>query len=408
MVVNIENGGSGYSKPPFVSIIDPCDNGRGASGYAVIDYETGQVIDIPIITHGNGYPNAPTGRDEFGNSVDSTSPGVGTPGGITPGTPGGGTPGTPGTPGGGTPGTPGDGIPGTPGTPGGGTPGGITPGGGTPGTPGDYRLLSRGVNDYIVCLEGFDIISTGLGYSQLDKMIIHTRSPNLEASVRMTEAGQIISITLAERICGLTDIPTILIESLTGEGAKIKPKFSFIKITDDIEEELPPQTILPIDRTTTSDESIAVLAQRNVVRVIDCVGNTPPVIGYVNGRPYSGPFHVHPSTGVKMVGAFHISGYHDTIYDTAQESLNRTKIIYSISQHIYSYFHTINPRIINSCTISCSETRPKSFSFSLSKSFSFSLSKSFTFTTTLRRRWIWWWILNIKHYDIYPRTYSNR
>ena len=57
---------------------------------------------------------------------------------------------------------------------------------------------------------------------------------------------------------------------------KLKPKFSFIKITDDIEEELPPQTIIPIDRTTASDESIAVLAQRNVVRVIDCVGNTPP------------------------------------------------------------------------------------------------------------------------------------
>jgi hypothetical protein len=326
--INMENGGSGYSKPPFVSIIDPCNNGNYASGYAVIDYETGQVIDIPIINHGNGYPNAPTGRDEFGNSVDSTSPGVGTPGGITPGTPGGITPGTPGgitpgTPGGITPETPGGITPGD-GTPGDGTPGDGTPGDGTPGTPGGITP-GGGVNDYIVCLEGFDIISTGIGYSQLDKMIITPDLPNLEASVRMTEAGQIISITLAERVCGLTDIPTILIESLTGEGAKIKPKFSFIKITDDIEEELPPQTIIPIDRTTASDESIAVLAQRNVVRVIDCVGNTPPIVGYVNGRPYSGPFHVHPSTGVKMVGAFHISGYHDTIYDTAQESLNRTK-----------------------------------------------------------------------------------
>ena len=184
---------------------------------------------------------------------------------------------------------------------------------------------NRGVNDYIVCLEGFDIVSTGLGYSQLDEIIITPDLPNLEASVRMTEAGQIISITLTGKVCGLTDIPTITIDSPTGEGAKIKPKFSFIKITDDIEEELPPQTILSVDRTTTSDESIAVLAQRNVVRVIDCVGNTPPVVGYVNGKPYSGPFHVHPSTGVKMVGAFHISGYHDTIYDTAQESLNRTK-----------------------------------------------------------------------------------
>ena len=64
------------------------------------------------------------------------------------------------------------------------------------------------------------------------------------------------------------------------------------------------------------------------VDIVDCVGKVPVVtkpIGYVNGQPYSGPFHVHPSTGVKMVGAAHIDGYHDTIYDTAQESLNRRR-----------------------------------------------------------------------------------
>ena len=64
------------------------------------------------------------------------------------------------------------------------------------------------------------------------------------------------------------------------------------------------------------------------VDVIDCVGKVPVVnkpIGYVNGQPYSGPFHVHPSTGVKMVGAVHVDGYHDTIYDTVQESLNRRR-----------------------------------------------------------------------------------
>ena len=174
-------------------------------------------------------------------------------------------------------------------------------------------------------MDGFEIISTGLGYSPLDEIIITPDLPNLEAGVRMTEAGQIIEINLREKVCGLTDIPEITINSDTGEGAKIRPKLSFIKITDNIEEELPPQTIFPIDRTTASDASIASLAQRNVVRVIDCVGNTPPVVGYVNGQPYSGPFHVHPSTGVKMVGAVHIKGYHDTIYDTAQESLNRRR-----------------------------------------------------------------------------------
>ena len=275
--INIENGGAGYSRPPFVSIVDACDNGRYASAYAEIDYNPqsstyGQVTNIVMVNRGNGYLNQPNGLDEFDNPVDSTQ-----------------------------------------------DPSIIR----TVPVPGE--LLDSGVNDYVVCLDGFEIISTGIGYSPLDEIIITPDLPNLEAGVRMTEAGQIIEINLRERICGLTDIPEITINSDTGEGAKIRPKLSFIKITDDIEEELPPRTIFPIDRTTASDASIASLAQRNVVRVIDCVGNTPPVIGYVNGQPYSGPFHVHPSTGVKMVGAVHIKGYHDTIYDTAQESLNRRR-----------------------------------------------------------------------------------
>ena len=275
--INIENGGAGYTRPPFVSIVDACDNGNYASAYAEIDYDPqsstyGQVTNIVMVNHGNGYLNEPNGLDEFDNPVDSTQ-----------------------------------------------DPSVI----GTVPVPGE--LLDSGVNDYVVCLDGFEIISTGIGYSPLDEIIITPDLPNLEAGVRMTEAGQIFEINLREKVCGLTDIPEITINSDTGEGAKIKPKFSFIKITDDIEEELPPQTIIAVDRTTASDDSIASLAQRNVVRVIDCVGNTPPVIGYVNGQPYSGPFHVHPSTGVKMVGAVHIKGYHDTIYDTAQESLNRTR-----------------------------------------------------------------------------------
>jgi hypothetical protein len=275
--INIENGGAGYSRPPFVSIVDACDNGNYASAYAEIDYNPqsstyGQVTNIVMVNHGNGYLNEPNGLDEFDNPVDSAqdSSVIGT-------------------------------VP----------------------VPGE--LLDSGVNDYVVCLDGFEIISTGLGYSPLDEIIITPDLPNLEAGVRMTEAGQIFEINLREKVCGLIDIPEITINSDTGEGAKIRPKLSFIKITDDIEEELPPQTIIAVDKTTASDASIASLAQRNVVRVIDCVGNTPPVVGYVNGQPYSGPFHVHPSTGVKMVGAVHISGYHDTIYDTAQDSLNRTR-----------------------------------------------------------------------------------
>ena len=149
--INIENGGAGYSRPPFVSIVDSCDNGRYASAYAEIDYDPqsstyGQVTNIVMVNRGNGYLNQPNGLDEFDNPVDSTQ-----------------------------------------------DPSIIR----TVPVPGE--LLDSGVNDYIVCLDGFEIISTGIGYSPLDEIIITPDLPNLEAGVRMTEAGQIIEINLREK-----------------------------------------------------------------------------------------------------------------------------------------------------------------------------------------------------------------
>ena len=46
-------------------------------------------------------------------------------------------------------------------------------------------------------------------------------------------------------------------------------------------------------------------------------------VGWVNGNPYYGDFHVHPSTGVKMVGPTHTNMPHDTIYNTREESLGQ-------------------------------------------------------------------------------------
>ena len=48
------------------------------------------------------------------------------------------------------------------------------------------------------------------------------------------------------------------------------------------------------------------------------------LVGYVNGQPYYGPFHVHvrdDGSQVRMVGIAHTTTPHDIIYDTAQESL---------------------------------------------------------------------------------------
>ena len=48
------------------------------------------------------------------------------------------------------------------------------------------------------------------------------------------------------------------------------------------------------------------------------------LVGYVNGQAYYGPFHFHPETGLKMVGAQHVSTPHDVIYNTREESLGGT------------------------------------------------------------------------------------
>ena len=48
------------------------------------------------------------------------------------------------------------------------------------------------------------------------------------------------------------------------------------------------------------------------------------VIGFVNGEPYSGPYHVHEKDNgviVKMTGVEHSGVAHNTIYDTVEESL---------------------------------------------------------------------------------------
>ena len=61
--------------------------------------------------------------------------------------------------------------------------------------------------------------------------------------------------------------------------------------------------------------------QTGVITVIDCITPRGNIVGYVNGKEYNGPFHVHPETGQKMVGLAHTTRAHATIYNTPQESL---------------------------------------------------------------------------------------
>ena len=169
MGVDLTFGGSNYSSPPFVSFIDPCENGNYASGYAEINDE-GQVINIVMTNNGSGYLNRPSGLNEFDLPIPPDPSG-------------------------------------------------------------------ESVNDYVTCLTGFDIISTGIGYKPSDIVKITPEIENIEAVVKITSSGQILDIQLTNIVCGLTNIPEIDIESDTGDGVIIRPILDPININDETDDD---------------------------------------------------------------------------------------------------------------------------------------------------------------------------
>ena len=97
------------------------------------------------------------------------------------------------------------------------------------------------------------------------------------------------------------DLPNLNINSDTGVGAILRPIMSKTR------------------------------PQGEVVQVIDCISGRKELIGYVNGVPYYGPFHFHPTKGVKMVGAKHVDYPHEIIYNTMEESLEQPSVVSQVS-----------------------------------------------------------------------------
>ncbi len=184
---NLISGGRGYTRPPFVTVNDSCGNSY-LNGYSNIDDN----------------PDSPT----FGEVTDiifTTTPTVPPSDGSTETDPTGGTTG------------PGNTIDNT---------GGPSPSGGVVDDPNLFG------SDYVVCLEGFRVVSMGIGYTTNDIFEIDPDIPNLSVAIKLTEVGQVIDVQLAERICGLTSYPDPDINSETGNGCIIEPILSFIKINE--------------------------------------------------------------------------------------------------------------------------------------------------------------------------------
>ena len=219
--VEITDPGSTYfTTPPVVSFEDPCRQGYGAVGRAVIDYDSnsdtyGQIIAVDMISDGENYPSSDT--DEVVNS---------------------------------------DEIP--------------------------VGVIQTNVSD------------GGSGY-EVDTTTASDGNVDYNLTI---DNGVIISATPINNV-KITEIPKIVVSSPTGVGALIKPIIGRLPLTP----------------------------QGEVIQVIDCVGpETNNLVGYVNGKPYYGAYHIHPTKGVKMVGIAHTSSPHEIIYDTPEQSFTPSVI----------------------------------------------------------------------------------
>ena len=97
--------------------------------------------------------------------------------------------------------------------------------------------------------------------------------------------------------------------------------------------------------------------QGEVRQVIDCISpRNTDIVGFINGEPYYGPFHVHPTTGAKMVGVAHTTAPHAIIYDTPQESrTSRSSVVTSTSYTTVSS-PQVQTNVSNTTTTSQSDT----------------------------------------------------
>ena len=164
-------------------------------------------------------------------------------------------------------------------------------------TPGEnYPVIDENTGDKEYTIDHVAVISPGEGYTQED--IIEDNVGNVYDKI-LDNTGKILNVIPPNptnvNIIPVTDIPLLTIQSSTGFGAIIKPQIA--------------------PRPTYQGE---------IKQVIDCITPRDGIVGFINGDPYYGDFHIHPTTGMKMVGAAHTTTPHAIIYDTPAESRTST------------------------------------------------------------------------------------
>ena len=105
------------------------------------------------------------------------------------------------------------------------------------------------------------------------------------------------------------------------EVTKVTIEFQYLRyntITNNDAEDLYTKNVFGQEVVKNYDNSV--IGQLNA-----SASKSSTVVGFVNGEPYSGPYHVHErndGTIVKMTGVQHSSVAHNIIYATAEESLS--------------------------------------------------------------------------------------
>ena len=171
-------------------------------------------------------------------------------------------------------------------------------------TPGEnYPVIEENTNDNEYTVDHVLVVDSGSGYDEND--VITDNQGNVYTSI-LDEDGRILNVIppnpILENVKTVSDLPVLNIQSSTGSGAIIKAQIA--------------------PRPSYQGE---------IKQVIDCITPRQGIVGFINGDPYYGPFHIHPQTGVKMVGAAHTTTPHAIIYDTPAESRTSSAVTSSTS-----------------------------------------------------------------------------
>mgnify|MGYP001232584143 CR=1 FL=1 len=219
-----------------------------------------------------------------------------------------------------------------------------------------YNFTTRGVSG--IGSEAVGIVTDlvpyrpGIGYTSGDK----GRVGDCSFDLIVTPAGSIAGINNINCQDKHKSIPSVSIDTRTGIGARLYPIMSYSPdyVSDIGEKPSRDGGIIGRGGIVSTDE-----ARRGgtlFVKVVDCVySQRTTQVGWVNGNPYYGDFHVHPSTGKKMVGPTHVSSPHATIYNTKNESLGQQPVIIYTPQSSTTTTTTTTPTVSTTNTTTTTE-----------------------------------------------------